>query len=346
GPVKAKVVYQGVELRVDPAWVICAPPNYGPQQKSVRTMWDLMRDVAVTAGTLARPARPSFTRDIRPIFERLSNLQWVNRGFAGGFGHNGPFEFSTPEWLARLSDPSPANLEVRRVLANNFRHFEVDSWSPVPWPWIYGDAMNVPAAHTPRQNAVLTDLQLWMLEQWVLGNFEADHDPGVEPPRTLAEIPIEDQPATLTRAAMEFCLADAFHPGCEMTWPMRNASMYMAPFRLKHRKKHNPEVSYGAQLGSDDLTLPDGPIAGGQSPGSITRWMAVPWQTDTSSCRSGYEPKYDPYLPTFWPARVPNQVMSEEAYQIVMNTAMPLSERMQAFANRANWLAPLGLDKS
>ena len=42
--------------------------------------------------------------------------------------------------------------------------------------------------------------------------------------------------------------------------------------------------------------------------------MAVPWQTDTASCRSGYYlgygPRYDPYVPTFWPARVPNQVLT------------------------------------
>jgi transposase-like zinc ribbon protein len=38
------------------------------------------------AGTLPKPVRPSFERDIRPIFERLSRLQWVNAGFAAGFG--------------------------------------------------------------------------------------------------------------------------------------------------------------------------------------------------------------------------------------------------------------------
>ena len=67
---------------IDPAWVVVAPPNYAPLQKSVRTMWDLMRDVAISAGMLPKPARPSFERDIRPIFERLARLQWVNAGFA------------------------------------------------------------------------------------------------------------------------------------------------------------------------------------------------------------------------------------------------------------------------
>jgi hypothetical protein len=41
GPVTAEVEYNGVRLKVDPAWVICAPPDYAPMQKSVRTMWDL-----------------------------------------------------------------------------------------------------------------------------------------------------------------------------------------------------------------------------------------------------------------------------------------------------------------
>ncbi|UUX50982.1 LodA/GoxA family CTQ-dependent oxidase [Nisaea acidiphila] len=345
GPVIAKVSYKGVPLKVAPAWVVCAPPNYGPQQKSVRTMWDLMRDVAVEAGTLPHPKRPSFQRDIRPIFERMSALQWVNQGFAGGFGFGSPFDFSSRAWLERLGDPSPANLEMRRVLKNNFRHFDTDGNSPVPWPWLYGDAMNVPPADTPRQNAELSKLQLWALEQWAIGNFDADYDPDEVPPCSIDDVPVADQPDILTRAAMDFCLADAFHPGCEMTWPMRHSGMYMAPFRLKHRKRDNPEVSYGAELTPDTLSLPDGPLDGGQSPGSITRWMAVPWQTDTSSCRAGYVPSYDPYLPTFWPARVPNQVMGEEAYKIVMNESLPRSERLQAFANRANWLEPLGLEK-
>lgn len=346
GPVAAKVTYQGVELRVDPAWVVCAPPNYGPQQKSVRTMWDLMRDVAIQNGMLPHPPRPSFENDIRPLFQRMSDLQWVNQGFYGGFGWKSPFALATREWLDRLSDPSPANLELRRVAANNFRHYPVDAWSPVPWPWVYGDAMSVPAAHTPRQHTELTQLQLWALDQWTLGNFDADYDPDRRPPKSLDEVPVALQPDTLTRAAMEFCLADAFHPGCEMTWPMRQPGMYESAFRLLHREQDNPEVPYGAQLTSDVWTLPDGPIDGGQSAGSITRWMAIPWQTDTASCRSGYDKTYDPYLPTFWPARVPNQVMSCEAYAIVTNPELPRSERLQAFANRANWLEPLGLDKS
>jgi L-lysine epsilon oxidase C-terminal domain len=146
----------------------------------------------------------------------------------------------------------------------------------------------------------------------------------------------------LDRASLEFCLADAFHPGCEMTWPMRTAGLYMAPFRLRHAPAGWIEPDYGPVLGADLINLPNGPLLGGQLPGGVTRWMAVPWQTDTASCRSGYLKSYDPYLPTFWPARVPNQVLTQADYEIVLDPEQPLADRLAAFARRASWLRPLG----
>jgi hypothetical protein len=345
GPVTATVTYQGVALKVQPAWVITAPPDYAPLQKSVRTMWDLMRDTAIQACLLAQPTMPSFTHDILPIFERMTHLQWVNAGFASAFGFGGAFNFTTPEWLHKLSDNGPANRELRKNLANQFRRFERDAWSPVPFPWLYGDAMNLPPAATPRQHASLSNTQLAFLDQWAMGSFIADYDPAYCPPLTIDDVPAAQQADMLTQAAMEFCLADAFHPGCEMTWPMRTAGMYLSAFRLKHAPAGWTEPNYGAQLNSDVTTLPSGPLLGGQLPGGITRWMAIPWQTDTASCRSGYVASYDPYVPTFWPARVPNQVMSEAQYEVVMDTSLQLGQRLQAFANRASWLEPLGLDK-
>lgn len=341
GPVTATVVYQGAKLEVSPAWVVVAPPNYGPMQKSVRTMWDLMRDVAIQANLLPSPGRPSFEADIRPLFERMSRLQWVNAGFAGGFGWGALLDFSQPEMMAKLASPSPDTRELRRTVANHFRVFERDSWSPTPWPWVYGDAMNIPPAETPRQHAELTGTQLRFLRQWADGDFEADYDPDREPPRTIDAVPIGDQPATLDKASLEHCLADAFHPGCEMTWPVRTSTMYMAPFRFLHAPSDWKEPEYGAALIQDTLSLPDGPLEA-QVPGGITRWMAVPWQTDTASCRSGYLKTYDPYLPTFWPARVPNQVLTRESYDVVMDEKRPLGERLAAFANRAAWTRPLG----
>jgi hypothetical protein len=343
GPVTAQVTLDGKPLEVVPAWVVVAPPNYAPQRKSVRTMWDLMRDVAIQAGMLAAPARPSFTRDILPLFERMAGLQWVNAGFAAGFGWEGSFDLTSPGALARLSSNGQAERELRRTVSNSFRRYAVDGSSPKPWPWLYGDAMNIPPVDSPRQNVTLTDCQLAMLDQWAAGRFDADYDPSRTPPRTLDEVPLAEQGDMLTRAALEFCLADAFHPGCEMTWPVRTSTMYAAPFRFLHARDGWVPPSLGTVLTPDGVTIPNGPLTA-QEPGGITRWMAVPWQTDTASCRSGYDRAYDPYVPSFWPARVPNQVLTKENYRIVVDPDRPMSERRKAFANRAAWIEPLGSD--
>ena len=217
GPVTATVRLHGEPLEVVPAWVVVAPPNYGPQRKSVRTMWDVMRDVAINANMLPAPDRPSFTDDILPLFQRLVGLQWVNAAYAAGFGWLGTFDLTSEGALRQLSSADPACREQRRIIANNFRNFSRDSNSPIPWPWLYGDAMSIPPAPTPRQNASLSECQLSMLESWAEGNFEEDWSPSYNPPRTIEEVPVAKQGDMLTRAALEFCLADAFHPGCEMT---------------------------------------------------------------------------------------------------------------------------------
>ncbi|MDF1794431.1 MAG: LodA/GoxA family CTQ-dependent oxidase [Thalassobaculaceae bacterium] len=346
GPVEAQLTIDGREVPVDSAWVVTAPPNFGPQQKSVRTLYDLMTDVAIRAGMLARPRRPLFGRDILPVFERLTDLQWVNAGFAAGFGYGTTRNFRGSGWVDTLRSTGADQKELRQQLANSFRVFARDSWAPMPWPWIYGDAMNVPPSHLPEQNATLTDTQLELLQQWAAGDFDPGDDP-IDRAGSLDRLPLDLQPPALDRAAMEFCLADAFHPGCEVTWPMRHASLYRAPYRIrgggKVPKKGNPP--YGSNLSPEVAVSVAGPLFG-QAPGSLTRWMAVPWQTDTASCRSGYYagygPRYDPYVPTFWPARVPNHVLSEEDYRTAIDTKLPHDTRVAAFNRRASWFQTLG----
>lgn len=342
GPVTARVRLGGRELKVAPAWVVVAPPNYGPQQKSVRTMYALMTDVAIQAGQLPAPTRPSFQHDLLPIFRSMCDLQWMNAGFAAGFGHGMPQHFLAPDYLRKLAAPGETWAELRRTVANAFRNPDDGDVSMKPWPWVYGDAMDVPMPPVPRAMTALTTTQLAMLDRWANGDFIADYDPAFRSPRSIDEVPLAEQPAMLDRAALEFCLADAFHPGCEMTWPVRHATMYLEPYRWRHRAKDDLEPDYGTTLTSQEALSYNGPMYG-QSPGSITRWMAIPWQTDTASCRSGYEPQYDPYLPTFWPARVPNQVLSDENYRKVMNRKLSREQRLAAFNDRSDWDRTLGV---
>jgi L-Lysine epsilon oxidase N-terminal/L-lysine epsilon oxidase C-terminal domain len=342
GPVTATVTVGGRELPVDPAWVVVAPPNYAPAVKGIRTLYDLLYDVFVSTGALPFPKKVSFSRHIAPVLQRLRNHQWVNNGFAGFYGHQGLAPFVTPEGMEHLSSTSPGRRALRRQVFDALRDFGRDGASPVPWPWLYGDGMAIPP-RTPLQHLALSPTQYRMFQHWADGEFDDDWGT-VQPVRSLNELPVADQPAALDRAALDFCLADAFHPGCEVTWPIRHPSMYMAPFRIRHRAPDQPEPSYGTVLTPKTALSVNGPLYA-QGPGDLTRWMAVPWQTDTASCRSGYElslsPRYDPYLPTFWPARVPNHVLTEEDYRIVADEKRPLAECNEAFERRAVWLRGL-----
>ena len=359
GPVTAtvKLKTNGKELAVKPAWVVCAPPDYAPMQKSVRTMWDLMRDIAVTDHLLPRPAKPSFTHDILPIFQRMTDLQWVNAGFSAGFGWNSSHYFHDREWLERANSTDPMWTEWRRTLYNNFRSLDLvitgnsdaKVWDPSfsalsaqQWPWLYGDAMDVKAIDSPRQFSAITPLQISFLGQWVKGDFIADYG-DVTPYCDIEQVPVAEQPEILTQAAMDFCLADAFHPGCEMTWPMRTIGMYAEAFRLRHASDTSPTEGafFGPKMTPEIITQSNGPLLRGQTAGSITRWMAIPWQTDTASCRDGYNDAYGPYLPTFWPARVPNTILNRRNFEKVMDSSLPVHERQAAFNERQEWLDDL-----
>ncbi len=339
GPIGATVFVQGKAIPVDPAWVVVAPPDYAPNLKTVRTMHDLIEDVFIQSGALPEPG-VSFTRDVLPIFERMSGLQWTNNGFAVAFGHGAPLDFGSPEFLKWASQPLhiPIDLyaEKRQQIANAFRNVERDGYSPTPLPWLYGDAIALHPPKTDNVNSSLSPTQLRALAQWAKGKFLGDYDPAAEPPRSLGAVPLADQPAMLDRAALAFCLADAFHPGCEITWPMRHASLYSAPYRILGADPNATQPDYGAALTPAVALAPNGPLTA-QWPGGLTRWMAVPWQTDTASCLSGYVPEYDPYLPTFWPARVPNHVLDEPEYRVVVDASQPREVRLAAFQIRRSW---------
>jgi hypothetical protein len=214
----------------------------------------------------------------------------------------------------------------------NFALLEITAW-----PQVYGDNMNQPLSDA-RQFLALTPTQYGFLRAWSRGDFIADWDDNAPPPPDQIDAyPLQAQPDTLDLAALHFCMGGPFHPGCEITWIARNSSLYRAAFRIRPRAATQPEPDYGEMLTPEVANDEAGPLFG-SGPGDLTRWMAVPWQTDTASCRAGYEPEYSPFLPTFWPARVPNHVLAEAEYQTVLKTQLSIDERLLAFNRRSSWL--------
>jgi hypothetical protein len=349
GPVDAHVVHEGRELPVEGAWVACCPPNYAPDLISVQTMYDVVVD-ALAGYYLPRKTRPSFRNEIYPLLLQLSMTQWVNQGFYVAYGHAQAYDFTDQELIRKLAtvtpptqgDPGDLYREHRRQIFNYFRPPDGSEIEPRLWPWMYGDNMAVPAT-TPNGFFTLTKTLYGYLRQWRDGDFEQDWGPN--PGATaLEDLEPGQQTELLAKAPLWYCLGGPFHPGCELTWPMRLVGMYSGPFRIRRRSEENPEPDYGDMLSpdafQDAFTTPPGVFWNG--PGDLTRWMACPWQTDTASCRAGYEKPYDPLLPTFWPTHVPNTVLAKDDYEIAVDASQPRERRIEAFNRRASWLRILG----
>jgi hypothetical protein len=344
GPVDATVVVDGAAVPVEGAWVVSAPPNYAPDLKSWRTLYEALIDLYVASDWLPRQQSVSFTRDIYPILGRLSALQWVNKAFSAVFGHNAPFDFDSPDLINRIGrihgGPAadvykPLRLSILRI----FREQTAQPSDPAAWPWLYGDSYGTTDPGVdPYEHLALGGERLRYLKAWVEGAFAPDWGTLPPTPVRIDDYPIDEQPAALDRAALEFCAADAFHPGIELTWPMRNLSLYSKPFRIA--RANAPEPDYGHHLDAATALGPQGPLHG-QHPGSLSRWMLLPWQIDTGGCLAGYEDDLVFDAPSFWPTRVPNHVLPHASYLRVVDPSLPREERVNAFAQRRSWFETL-----
>jgi hypothetical protein len=192
----------------------------------------------------------------------------------------------------------------------------------------------------------LTQTLYGYLEAWAEGNFTSDFPKDVPDPNTPIEnFPVAAQPEILDRAALTFCMGGPFHPGTELTWPMRTLPIYRRQYRIRPRSPEQPEPQFGDTLTPEAALGPGGAIYA-QSPGGLTRWLAVPWQTDMASCRSNYplpdpsDPRSDAYLPTWWPARVPNHVLEESIYRRML-TSQNSSEQLKDFETRSTFMRSL-----
>lgn len=337
GPVRATIHIGDQQIEAKSAWVAACPPNYGPAiPAGFTSMYDIVEDVMVDKGWLSS-GDVSFTAHILPLFLRIADMQWVNEGVFQRYGYGSPEDLGDPAFLMQLADGSDQNYAFRTNWFERFRNPDYVEEQPDLLPPVYGDGYANPADN-PRQWLAPTALQYSRLEQWAQGNFQSDFDPEGAAPASLEELPVSDQASALDRAALEPCLGGAFHPGTELTWIFRTPILYGGLFRINAvAPGEDSRQDFGPLLTPSQAIADDGPLAI-FGPGDITKWMATPWQTDTASCRSGYDKEVDAYLPTFWPARVPNDVLSFAQYETVMETSEPEELREEAFAQRVEWL--------
>ncbi|APR78769.1 Lysine-epsilon oxidase [Minicystis rosea] len=340
GPVRATVITSEGRFEAEPAFVNVAPPNFGPGLYGILTMYDVALDLFYHAGWLTRPERPSFTEHIYPIFDKLVQTQWVNQGLFMLFGTGSPADYTAPEMVRRLADPSDRERALRDRIFRWFRDPAATRSEPVDLPPFYGDALH-DFSDKPNNELSMTPTQYGWLRQWAEGEFIDDWKGPPGEPVPLAKRPVSEQPMALARAALEEILGGTFRPGIEATWVLRHQSMWQEPFRLRIMPEgETPKDDYGPVLYPDIALGADGPLQA-SGPGTLSRWMGVPWQADAASCNAGYDASF--YLPTpaQWAARIPNQVMSQEAYERLMDTGQPKVQRLKHFTYRSFWYRDL-----
>ena len=348
GPVGASVKIGGKALPVTPAWVIVGPPNYAPEIRAIVTLYDIAYQAYLDAHAHQAPPSVSFTAHIYPILERFDRLQWVNEGFYRGYGWKGQVPLLDPTRLAQLANPAASAAAARQTIFARFRDPAYHTLQEDAWPRIYGDSFDQPPRY-PQQYLAVTREQYRRLEAWARGHFAGDwHGVPPTPPARVEDLPVAARPGALDEAALAACSGGPFHVGVEATWPLRHPTMYADLCRLNVHPDAQRELDYGDVLTPTCALGPDGPLHA-SGPGDITRWMAVPWQTDAASTGSAYpnstvQPPPFPDLPTFSPEAFPNRVLTRQAYRRVMNGDLTPAQRHAAFDVRVPWTRHLAPD--
>jgi hypothetical protein len=341
GPVRATITFRdGSEAVAEPGYVAVAPPNYAPEITPIVTMDDAVRELFMDLGWIQRPTTTSFAHDVWPIFDRMTGMQWVNHGFFMMHGTGSPLDAQSATVLERLRDRSAANAPWRDAVVALFSDGTKKPNEHALIPQVYGDAYGeTPDDSDPRARLVLTRTQREHLTRWAAGDFDDSWSGSPKPPPFAALKP-EAQVENLERAALHACLGGPFHPGIELTWTMRLPRVWKGPYRLKVLDAFPAKQDYGAKLTPEVCVAENGPYDG-VAAGALTRFMGVPWHTDEASCNSSAD--YAPWtflsMPSFWGARVPDQVLAEANVVSMMRLdAAQATQRNKHFTMRSDWL--------
>ncbi|MDC8758727.1 CTQ-dependent lysine 6-oxidase LodA [Janthinobacterium fluminis] len=311
GPVTARVTLNGGAVLELQAWAVIGSPKFAPELVNIST-WD---DVATDCALKYLGARPdiynadrpewadnegwnpnyivNYWQDIKPFLNRIADYQWVATVPSMTAFINPPFD---------PLDASEATKAQREAFLGYFRKPSQRRMATQEAPAGFTDGQNQqlfsaatdpdPAAGIPlmplnsgtnsvRNNvidkfSVLTDTQYYLLQQWARGCFSSQAPalsiPGVHP---------------LDQVGVGNCVGEPMCPGIEVTWSVRNPTVYAAPFVIRHR--HAQEYYYQNGLSwQEDETAPadwNAPTIGlGCEPGDLTKRMAIPWQADFFDC--------------------------------------------------------------
>lgn len=278
----------------DRASVIIAPPSFAPDLHSLVTLDDQMQELSQSQGWITPDSdEVLFYRDIYPILLRSSNLAWVSGAAYRGHGAGAYGSFTDSKHLSIYSDASSNSKGKRERLFSILRPPEIadhQSANPISgglMPLLYG-SKGIDSNEKPRNWFSILPGQYARMKAWAEGLFTLDSP--IEP-QPLEHYPVNEQPNMLDRSALQFCAGGPFYPGIEVTFIATDPSTWRAPYRINSQWQ----------------------------PGDITKWMAVPWQSDFYECTLHW-----------WPIQRPDTVLTEESFS------------KQLLGERHSWARGLG----
>ena len=334
GPVTAEVRIGGKAMEVrDGAWVIVAPPKFAPDFQMLTTLYDTAMETwekKQNSGKLAA-RKVSFKNDIYPILARLDGITWLNKTAYEHHGATTNNEFAMvhsrlfallhtkqkseeveaanarQHIFGRLRPPGlvpPTSQAADTPESRSFASYRFmpqmsgDGGEPQTPEDIPGTPLNLgqindkvfdcatgkewpvtePTVPIPGGYYItwltLSERQYANMNLWAKGEFDGDWGTGPADPVPLERLPVAQQPDALNRAAFEPCIGAPFYPGIEITYIATDPALWSGPCRIDAKTN---------------------------SPGGITRHMALPWQADFSECNTNW-----------WPTARPDDVVSEE----------------------------------
>ncbi|MFC7632741.1 LodA/GoxA family CTQ-dependent oxidase [Paraburkholderia humisilvae] len=307
GPVGAIIEFSdGTVIEAASARVIVAPPKYAPEIPNLVTLYDLMFDVMVRAGRYPSiyksgmwqsgrdGYRPNFQSEIQPFLERAALYPWVTAMPPNPH----TFDFAKLRAIGPSGDGADEFKGLRRYIMDVIRPPGAENsfynWAGAAMmPFLGGDDCGADTATAKYMR--VPDTQYFFLQQWADGYF-VDRHPDV------------NAADALTRAVLDNCVGAPLCPGIEMTWIARVLEVYTEPFRILNRFVETGPL----RLGHDP--------ASGMEPGDLTRYMALPWQSDFNECSS--YPIGDRLI-WWWPAHRPAFVYLEPQRELIITAVAP-----------------------
>ncbi len=304
GPVTAVVkVDDGnggtVDVPVDDAggaWLLVGPPDFAPGIYPAVTLYDLLYDLAVRelpipldsalyqlGGPLYRlnvlaadyqplgPVEfptyvPIYEEEIKHIFTRAFEHRWVT-----ALVSNKHASLLSPT----LAIPGPQYAKTRQAFFASMRAPTGSGKSTGSMPRHLGDDPYNGNAPDDVRRLAITRTHYGILRNWAAGQFVSDPPP----PQ-----PVVITPHGLDKAQLDKASGGAFFPGIETGWQIRNAALFIEPFRI--------DLQAMSQYWGETLAI---------GPGHFSRQLALPWQADFTECAN--EGQY-----AWWPAQRPDDV--------------------------------------